>query len=293
MSDVSTAADVTAPAPEPTSGTEADVTRNLNVPEETTQETAPEGATTEELDEEIEFDGERFKVPKKLKDGFLMQTDYTKKTQGLAEERKGLEADREQVRKGAEAALVHAKDVGRVILMNEQLAQYDNIDWNTLRNDDPFRANELFQSRMILKEQRDGLAAQVHANEQRRSHDAQQDFAKRYEDTNTTLAKDIKGWNQETANTLAAFAKANGATDSDIRTLAVNAPLVKLLHKAWLGEQVLSKQRAAAKTAEPKVEAKPLTKVSGAGRASVNIYDTRTDMDSYVAERKKQGYGKR
>jgi hypothetical protein len=244
-----------------------------------------------ELDE-IEYDGEKFKVPRKLKDGFLMQSDYTRKTQEVAEQRKAVEAEKAAVAERAKASEEHTRDMGRMLVLSDQLAEFDKIDWQKLGQDDPFKADELFRQRTLLKEQRDGLARQIQTNEWKRTQETQQSFAKRYEETNQTLAKDIKGWNQELANKLRDFAVANGASDDDIKMLAVNAPLVKLLHKAFQGDQLISKQQTAAQSAEPKIAPKPLTTVSGSGaKPAVNLADA--DMESYVAERKKQGYGKR
>jgi hypothetical protein len=249
-------------------------------------------APAEEEHEEIDFDGAKYRVPKKLKDGFLMQADYTRKTQEVAAERKALETAQQTVKQQAEVSQAHAVDVGRYTIIGEQLAQYDKIDWTTLNQQDPFKAQELFQQRQLLKEQRDGLVARIQENEHKRSQETQQDFAKRYAETNESLGREIKGWNQDLANKLADFARQNGATDQDIRTLAVNLPLVKLLHKAFLGDQLIATKQTAAQAAEPKVEPTPLVKVSGAGaRPASNLFDA--DMETFVAERKKQGFGKR
>ena len=40
----------------------------------------PEQTPVESDDEEIDYEGEKYKVPKKLKDAFLRQADYTVKT---------------------------------------------------------------------------------------------------------------------------------------------------------------------------------------------------------------------
>lgn len=221
--------------------------------------------------EEIEFDGEKYKVPKKLKDGFLMQADYTRKTQGLADERKGLENERTQFEQATKAHQAHLQDVGRVMMLNEQIAQLEKIDWQSLEANDPFAAQAKFREYTLAKGQRDGLIQQIQANEQKRSQEAQQSFAKRYSETNAALAKDIQGWNQELADNLRKFAVANGASEDDIRTLAVNAPLVKLLHKAYLGDQLVKERTAAAKTADEKPVPTPLVKVSGGGsKVSIN-----------------------
>lgn len=275
----------TTPATEPVNLDEA--------PAEGAEPTEPQEPPVEDFDE-IEYDGEKYKVPKKLKNGFLMQSDYTRKTQEVAEERKAIAAAKEAAKQEAEASRAHVREIGMVHVLSEQLAEYDKLDWNALQQNDPFEAQRHFQQRTLLKDRRDALIAQIQEKEQKRSQESQQEFAKRYADTNEALARDIKGWNQDLATKLRDFATANGATEDDIRTLAVNAPLVKLLHKAWLGEQLVTAKQTQAKTAEPpKIEPKPLTKVTGSGARPVAKPEQAADMETYVALRKKQGFGKR
>jgi hypothetical protein len=265
---------------------------NLEAPAEGAEPEAP-AEPVDELDE-IEFDGERYKIPKKLKNGFLMQSDYTRKTQEVAAERKAIEAAKEAAKQEAEASRAHVREIGMVHVLSEQLAEYDKLDWNALQQSDPFEAQRHFQQRILLKDKRDALIAQIQEKEQKRSQESQQEFAKRYADTNEALARDIKGWNQDLATKLRDFATANGATEDDIRTLAVNAPLVKLLHKAWLGEQLVTAKQTQARTVEPpKPPPQPLTKVTGSGARPVAKPEQAADMDTYVALRKKQGFGKR
>ena len=218
-----------------------------------------------------------------------MQADYTRKTQELAEHRRGLDSEREAFTKESEARRQSEKDIGRVAVMDEQLEQYGKVDWAALRAANPELANQHFQDMTILRDQRDRLAAQVHKDVQQRQSEAQQSFAKRYQETNATLARDIKGWNQDLADKLRDFALASGVTPDQLRDIATNAPAVKLLHKAWLGEQ-LSTAKPAAKPLP--LEPKPVATVSGArARNAVNLFDA--SMDDYVAARRKQGFGKR
>src|SRR5688572_14468037 len=85
---------------------------NLEAPVEGAEPEAP-AEPVDELDE-IEFDGERYKIPKKLKNGFLMQSDYTRKTQEVAEERKAIAAAKEAAKQEAEASRAHAREIGMV-----------------------------------------------------------------------------------------------------------------------------------------------------------------------------------
>lgn len=224
-----------------------------------------DGEQEEEL-EEIEYSGVKYRVPKPLKNGFMMQGDYTRKTQEVAEQRRAFDGEREAFSKEMEARRDSEKEVGRLSVMDEQLEQYQKVDWATWRVNDPDAANRAFQDYTLLRDTRERLSTKVTSDVQKRVADQQQSFAKRYAETNSKLASEITGWNQSLADKLRDFAIANGATLDDLRSIAVNATQVKLLHRAWLGEQLVEKQKAAAKKAsqsvtEPEVEVKPLTEV--------------------------------
>ena len=70
-----------------------------------------------------------------LKNGYQKGADYTQKTQGLAEERRAFDAEKNAViqeRQQYNQALTQFQQ-----LMNEQYQQYNNIDWAQLKEDDP------------------------------------------------------------------------------------------------------------------------------------------------------------
>jgi hypothetical protein len=238
-----------------------------------------DGAEVEEELEDLEHGGKQYRIPKALKGGFMMQADYTRKTQELARQREGFDDERDSFSRDMEARRASEKEIGRLAVMDELLDQYQKVDWQALRGTNPEQAQSAFQDYQLLRDQREKLAIKVDSDVRQRAQTAQQDFAKRYEATNATLAKDIKGWNQDTATKLREFALANGATQQDILTLAVNASLVKLLHKAWLGDQLVTKQAAAAQKARAAAtqteEAKPLTTVTRrpSGNAKAGLHD--------------------
>src|SRR5438105_8523 len=74
-----------------------DAPREEEVPSEpqTEEDVDPLLAATAEPDvAEIEINGKKYTVPAELKDGYLMQADYTRKTQEVADIRKTVEAQK-------------------------------------------------------------------------------------------------------------------------------------------------------------------------------------------------------
>jgi hypothetical protein len=292
VSDGDPTVDTAAPAPapevvaEPTSQVEPHDPGIL--PEaiaETPADVQPE-PEPEEFDE-IEHEGAKHRIPKALKGAFLMQADYTRKTQEVADQRKAIESERESFAKSMEAQREHLKDVGRVHVMDETIEQYSKLDWAALRAQEPERANAMFQDYVQLRDQREQVARKVQGAIEQQAQEAQRSFAKRYEETNAVLARDIKGWNQDTANKVRDFALGNGISPDQLTVIATTPTLAKLLHKAWLGEQLVSQRTTAAKTAEPKVPLQPLVPVKGSGAKTAPDLGN-ADMETYVAVRKKQ-----
>ena len=112
-------------------------------------ETPEESGPTEEVEEaqaqpslaEVEIDGRTYQVPPELKDGYLRQSDYTKKTQQIAEERKAAQ----EMKAVAEQALTVAQQMGPLLAEFHQrqasAQQYQNVDWNAAYQADPIGAN--------------------------------------------------------------------------------------------------------------------------------------------------------
>lgn len=90
-------------------------------------------AEVDDDSEEVEHEGQKFKIPKALKPALLFQADYTKKTQALAEQRAALDTERTSVVERLAAANQIADDVieakAQVRVIETQLKGYTDIDW--------------------------------------------------------------------------------------------------------------------------------------------------------------------
>jgi len=142
---------------EPTKPTEEAAVTNEEIQEpqpETTEtpeevkaeaETKPEESdeTNEENVQYLELDGEDVSLDdvRKWQKGHLMQSDYTKKTTTLADERKAFEVDRDSTRENltqSQTEVSEMKDMLTVLV-----AEDEEINWAELKDDDPDRYIEL------------------------------------------------------------------------------------------------------------------------------------------------------
>lgn len=122
---------------------------------------APVEDSLEEIDWE---DGQKYRVPKTLKEGFLRQQDYTRKTQELAELRKHAAAavETSQMAQAFEQATSdERKQLARV---ESELERYKAVDWSNLDVETYIKA----------KHQMDTLKEQASEMHQRLGQKAQQ-----------------------------------------------------------------------------------------------------------------------
>jgi hypothetical protein len=227
-------------------------------------------------DEEIEHDGEKFKVPKKLKDAFLRQDDYTRKTQAVAEERRQVEARDAQIRQHfeqrqaqfqaqAEFQQKHIKDVAAVVSIDERLGQLSRIDWDALETADPMQAVKLNRQVQQLQLQKQDIVGRLNQAQQQQAFERQQltarqqeEIARREETSRRELEVAIKGFSTPEVQTqLKEAARSIGYRDEELTT--VNDPrFVKLLNKAAQYDRLVAQR-----TSKPKEEpAKPVTRIA-------------------------------
>jgi hypothetical protein len=215
-------------------------------------------ASPDDDNEEIEHEGQKYKVPKALKGAFLMHSDYTRKTQELAEQRKEAEATRERYLK-ADSELVEARAQEKAI--ETSLKEFEQVDWNKFSETDPVQAQKLFFQYQQLKDLKNQATQRTAQLEQTRTSEQQQHVAKLIAQGQEVLSRDIPNWNPDTARKVSEFAvREYGFTSDELRQV-YDPRLVKVLHAAMIGNQVL-KQSSKPK-APPAQTVKPVTKVSG------------------------------
>ena len=136
---------------------------NLDNPDEPEVEADSEDSESTDEDETvqvIDLDGEEHTLDdiRTWKNGHLMQSDYTKKTQALAEERKAFEAERDSERENllkTQSEVASMRDTLEVLVKED-----DDIDWAELKEDDPERYIELKEKADKRKEALEKIKAE-------------------------------------------------------------------------------------------------------------------------------------
>jgi hypothetical protein len=232
--------------------------------------------------EEIEYEGEKAKVPPKFREAFLRHQDYTQKTQTLAEEKRAHEAQVTQHKEWSQFIQQNLNDVAKMVAIDEQLAEFQKLDWNTLIAQNPQQAQMLDRQARELQDKKVQLAQELAHKQQKQTLEAQQATARRSQDSQQELTRDIKGWSLELANKIADHSRKTGVP---AEYLSANTPawMVKTLHKAMQWDNLIA-QRSAKPAPAP---AKPATKVTGTS-SPATVDPDKMSGDEYMKWRNAQ-----
>lgn len=144
---------------------------------------------------DVEIGGKTYKVPAEIKDGYLMQADYTRKTQEVATQRQTVEQQRAEVQRLAMQAQQFVGHYAAVKQIDEQLQQLSQINPQELAND-PLRDMQVRQARIELSQARQNILGNVQqAQMQLRQHEALQTH-QAVQQGREVLAKAIPDWDK-------------------------------------------------------------------------------------------------
>ncbi|MDW6020245.1 hypothetical protein SAZ10_00550 [Mesorhizobium sp. BAC0120] len=232
----------------------------------------------------IELDGKAYQIPKALKPGFMMQADYTRKTQEVARARRELEHFRENLTQHAQAADEEMTQRAALVALDAQLQQFAKLNWDQLSAEDPLAANREFMRFQALEKVKDQIGRDLAQKSVLRSQAAQHEIVSRFEQTQDYASKNIKGWSPELDREIIDWAMSKGATEQNI--LSAMSPMVyEMLYLARIGDQALKKQPAAPNNS---ARARPTSTVGGKSNPSAGKSLSEMSMDEYVEYRRRQ-----
>lgn len=248
--------------------------------EEQEESEEPEGddeEPTEEEEVEVEEDSEEQPKSLKLKiNGEELEKpldevialaqqglDYTKKTQEVAEQRKALEEYAQTVKVQEEVFMQQVQlqnaligDVAELTAVDKQLAQFNDVNWQELSDNDFVEAQKLFFTFNQLQQKRSTLATELEAKAQQ----VQQNQAKRMQEQiergKEILAKEIPNWSRETTQELITIGKDYGFTDDELGTI-IDPRHVKVLHDAMQWRKLQKNSVVKNKVSQAKPVVKP------------------------------------
>ena len=267
MSDVDTLEE----APEPT-----DVEESVEAEAEDTEieEAAETEDAAEEVDddddegddgapafEKVNYEGTDYEVPAALKDALLRQSDYTRKTQEVSEQRKALEERAAEMTEMVQLRDQQFEQAATIMAFDQQIAQYEAVNWDALMAEDPEAFQRLDFERRKLEKTRETANQQLHQKSAEVSQAQHATLAKAAEKTRAALKEKYSDWSPELEESMAQFAISLGVPERQLRT-TVDQGVLEILYKAHKFEEIERKRQAASKKSKP-APAEPATRVRG------------------------------
>jgi hypothetical protein len=252
--------------------------------EQSNTDVQPDGQEQSELDdsEEVEYEGNKYKVPKAIAPALLRQADYTKKTQEVAELRRTTETEKARIAEEAKAFQEDRQEHVQAYALWQQLEQFKNVNWQQLDQEDPLQAQQLFRQYTMLRDAHRDVVGKLQSKQMQRKSVADAEQAKLRDQTRATLAKAIPNWSPKAEQELTDYAIKSGYKAEEVKAaLDTDARPFTFLHKALLWDQHVEKTRKAA-TQPPAAEpVKPI----GQNRAAPQGLHDKLSIDEWVKRR--------
>lgn len=231
----------------------------------------------------VEIEGQEYEVPNALKDGYLRQADYTRKTQEIAETRRELEQREELLLQQTQVSEEELRDRVTVMNLQETLDKYEKVDWDQAEQEDPAVAQKHYRNFQKLKEQHNEAVKRLGERNSERTEIAEQETVTRLQQTIEFAKNNIEGWTDEIDIKVGTFAVDELGFEPEELKAAYTPQVYNAIYLAWVGHQSLQNQAKAKPT--PRVSAKPLKRVSAKSASTVKkSYDDMT-MDEFAKAR--------
>lgn len=234
--------------------------------------------------EDVDFDGKTYKLPKAVREGILRHEDYTKKTMGLAEERKSLEGQRQQHAKQVELHDATLKERVRLTALQDAEAHYAGINWSQLQNEDPVRAQAAWMEFQQVKMKREEAQKSLDGKTAELENAEREADATRIAEVEATLARDIPGWGPELFKEMVSVAGSHGLDELRLRNADVGE--WRILHLASIGAKALKQQQQAQRHRQTQQTA-PAARVKG-GNAPPRGLSEKLGTDEWMKRRSAQ-----
>jgi Asp-tRNA(Asn)/Glu-tRNA(Gln) amidotransferase A subunit family amidase len=262
-----------------------------------------EEAEPEDDTEEVDLDGVKHRIPKALKGAFLMQADYTRKTQEIAEQRREL-GERLAQQSQVSEQIVQAK--ARVVMVEQQLADYETIDWDGWEErvsafraagqydqaqEDALALQSALRKHQALKEARAEAGQYVQSAQQEASLVAARESARQAQESMAYLEQHNIALTPDLAGKLITFGTQYGYSPQELNQIT-DARFIVAMHRLMELEKGAKTNKAVQQGLKAQ-SVQPAQKVRGANSAPSGRLDDRASVDAWMKARQAQAARKR
>lgn len=235
--------------------------------------------------EEVEINGKTYSIPTEIKDGYLRQSEFSKKMNEVSEVQKNAESKLKSAELMNDAAESFAENYAKVINMQERLKQFESYDWQALRRDNPAEYAALSADyrglEIDLQNQIELTKAVFEDVSTKKSELHQTKRAEMFK----SLQKSIPKWSDDLGMEITTYAVNNGFSVEDLQEVT-NPKYVESIYKAMLYDKLMkTKEGIKDKIRSVSPVLKPSsTKPSNARNDAIdNFRKNRNSMDAAVA----------
>lgn len=233
---------------------------------ETPATESPEGAEGQpevpEL-EEVEFEGEKFQIPAKLKKGVMLEADYRKKTAELGDQRRTVETSREtlgaltqQAQAVMQQVVQFAPVLGQVASLDgqiESITKEIGADPN-MKFSDPMRFNTLVGELFLVHQQRDSVVTNAKAQAAKLQQEMTDVNAKANSERQVQAWADVRkaipDIDEQKARAVGEYAAKSGLPREALAFMGSSAPAFLLAWKASEFDRIQAETKVSLKKVE-------------------------------------------
>lgn len=214
------------------------------VSEQPDQDASPEVETQEAL-EEVEWEGEKYQLPPKLKSALMRQQDYTQKTQAVAERERMVALNQQRLQLESEFQQSVQQEQIQLYQLEAAIGQYENVNWPALDVEAYIKTKHQLDS---LKEKRDELRKGIEGKRQefeKKAHEVLRDSLTK---ANEILSRSIPKWGPEVQKELMSYGQGEGYTDVELGSIR-DPRIIRTLWKAQQWDKLQAAKPLATKRA--------------------------------------------
>ena len=209
--------------------------------------------------EEIDWEGEKYVIPAKLKPALMMQADYTRKTQSLAEVQRSIEAEKFALN----SERVFNQQVQPLFAQQQQLRsmqeQAKKLDWTQLTTDQKI---DLDRELRNIDKQIAEIDQQIGSKRQEHESNINRAVMGAIQSTEAYMAQKVPSWTQASGNSLHEYGLSLGIPKQALISGWFSNPVNT--HLMWKAQQWDALQAGKPAVANKAAKALPVVKASSA-----------------------------
>lgn len=167
--------------------------------------------------EEVEIEGKTYQVPSEIKSALMRQQDYTRKTQEVAEQRKLVQLQQQAAQMEQMFREQAAPEFEALAKLEAQIAQFKNVDWNSLDMETMVRYRHSLD---VVKEQREEAKQALERRQREFQNTLTQKQQEMLQQGQEWLRRNLPKWDADEARAIAQYGQEQGFTDFELNNLS-------------------------------------------------------------------------